>query len=101
MVIAFGFILTYLVSQLCGVAHGNGKKRKLLDDDTAQMGLMVSSSLCASITENITDDFFLNSTGSFAKSSTHFPQQPSRSVLVSSSSVSPSTGGTSGLSAGS
>lgn len=42
MVIAFGFILTYLISQLCGVAHGNGKKRKLLDDDTAQMGLMVS-----------------------------------------------------------
>jgi hypothetical protein len=42
MVIAFGFILTYLVSQLCGVAHGNGKKRKLLDDETAQAGLMVS-----------------------------------------------------------
>jgi hypothetical protein len=51
MVIAFGFILTYLVSQLCGVAHGNGKKRKLLDDETAQAGLMVSFSLYASISE--------------------------------------------------
>jgi hypothetical protein len=45
MVVAFGFILTYLVSQLCGVAHGNGKKRHLLDDETAQAGLMVSLSL--------------------------------------------------------
>jgi len=42
MVVAFGFILTYLVSQLCGVAHGNGRKRKLLDDDSAQTALMVS-----------------------------------------------------------
>lgn len=53
MVVAFGFILTYLVSQLCGVAHGNGKKRELLDDETAQMGLMVSSVSARQSTEAI------------------------------------------------
>ncbi|KAI4724931.1 hypothetical protein E4T49_07330 [Aureobasidium sp. EXF-10728] len=40
MVGAFVLYLTYLVCQLMGVAHGSGKKRKLLDDDTAQTGLM-------------------------------------------------------------
>ncbi|THX69727.1 hypothetical protein D6C97_10359 [Aureobasidium pullulans] len=40
MVAAFALYLTYLVCQLCGVAHGSGKKRKLLNDDDAQTALM-------------------------------------------------------------
>lgn len=42
MVVAFTFYLVYLVCQLSGVAHGSGKKRYLVDDHTAQTGLMVS-----------------------------------------------------------
>ncbi|KAI4740173.1 hypothetical protein E4T50_09394 [Aureobasidium sp. EXF-12298] len=40
MVVAFALYLIYLVCQLSGVAHGSGKKRYLLDDHTAQTGLM-------------------------------------------------------------
>ncbi|KAG9945081.1 integral membrane protein, partial [Aureobasidium melanogenum] len=40
MVVAFTFYLVYLVCQLSGVAHGSGKKRYLVDDHTAQTGLM-------------------------------------------------------------
>ncbi|KAG9593766.1 hypothetical protein KCU77_g6690, partial [Aureobasidium melanogenum] len=40
MVLAFALYLIYLVCQLSGVAHGSGKKRYLIDDHTAQKGLM-------------------------------------------------------------
>jgi len=101
MVIAFGFILTYLVSQLCGVAHGNGKKRYLLDDDTAQMGLMVSLSVFTADSNDDTNQHSPSSTGSSAKSSTHSPLPPSKSASVSSFSASPSIAFTFGLFAGS
>jgi len=72
MVAAFALYLTYLVCQLCGVAHGSGKKRKLLNDDDAQTALMVCLSDLQPIDHLLTGQI---STGSSAKSHTPSPQQ--------------------------
>lgn len=56
MVAAFALYLTYLVCQLCGVAHGSGKKRKLLNDDDAQTALMVRLASPQLIEHTLMDD---------------------------------------------
>jgi hypothetical protein len=56
MVAAFALYLTYLVCQLCGVAHGSGKKRKLLNDDDAQTALMVRLTSPQVIEHTLMDD---------------------------------------------
>ena len=56
MVAAFALYLTYLVCQLCGVAHGSGKKRKLLNDDDAQTALMVRLASPQLIKHTLMDD---------------------------------------------
>ena len=56
MVAAFALYLTYLVCQLCGVAHGSGKKRKLLNDDDAQTALMVRLTSPQLIEHTLMDD---------------------------------------------
>lgn len=56
MVAAFALYLTYLVCQLCGVAHGSGKKRKLLNDDDAQTALMVRPTSPQLIEHTLMDD---------------------------------------------
>ncbi|KAG9774253.1 hypothetical protein KCU86_g6990, partial [Aureobasidium melanogenum] len=100
MVLAFALYLIYLVCQLSGVAHGSGKKRYLIDDHTAQKGLMVSRISTYGTNQPRILMFQRNSTGSSAKFPIPSLPQPSKSASAFSCFASPSTALTSGSSAG-